>query len=98
MAAAILGHKRPRVHRLSKVPGQLVGAICFARLELLADATNLIAVRAGRYVSGLDASLHIHPAHRHQFRILIDQRFSLESELLGVDLPVSYTHLTLPTI
>jgi hypothetical protein len=101
VAAGFLGRQRSRIHRLAQVPGQLVSAVGLADLELLARAAQLAGIGAGRHVGHLDAPLAVNPGHRHQFGVLVDQRFGLGDEFLGVDFLVgdvaAYPHeLLLP--
>lgn len=101
VAIGLFGNQRAGVNRLAQVPRQFIGAICLANLELVACSAPLAGIGAGRYVGDLDAPFAVHPAHRHQLRVLIDQRFGLDNELLCIhflvgDIPTNTHELFLP--
>ena len=85
VAARVLRHQRPGIHRLTQIARQLERAIGIAQDVRLAGRAQLIDVGAGRYIRRQDVSLVVHPGHSQQFGVLVDQRFGLQNKFVRID-------------
>ena len=74
-----------RINRLTQVSGQSISAVGFSVFKRFAYSTNLRRLCAWRKISRLETASGIHPCHRQQLWVLIDQSLGLCRELCWVN-------------